>query len=1283
MAFLDQAAKLLDFSQPVDVPLLESTVELMYNSSGEQRAAAERLLLQFQEHPEAWSRVDGILNAASGQTTKFFALQILENVIRFKWGALPVEQREGIKNFLSGLIIRFTTDEASFRQEATFINKMNLILVQVLKHDWPTKWRSFVPDLVAASKTSETLCENSMKILRLLSEEVFDFSRVDLTQAKTKELKASLNNEFQLIHELCVFVLMNTRKPDLVRATLDALAAYLTWVPLGYIFETSLLEILLQLFPQPAFRNQALQCLTEIGSLVIGPEFNTHFETFFKIFMTQLQQVVPPTVNIAEAYEKGTDEQQKFIQNLALFFTGYFRAHISLLEGTPENQQALQAALEYLVQISFVENLEVFKTCLDYWNFFVPDVYASTCAMDPALVFSFAPTTPQPPRRKALFASILTKLRNVMICRMAKPEEVIVVEDDNGNIVRETMKDNDVLAQYKTMRETLVYLCHLDHEDTEHQMLDKLRQQQQAGSKWTWNGLNTLCWAIGSISGSMQEEQENRFLVTVIRDLLNLCEVTRGKDNKAVIASNIMYVVGQYPKFLRAHWKFLKTVVNKLFEFMHETHPGVQDMACDTFLKICHKCRRKFVIQQPQEREPFVSELLSNLSETIRSLQPHQTHSFYESVGLMLGAEAEVTKRDDYLNRLMTPPNATWQQILQEARARPEVLKEQAVICSIQNVLQTNVSVASSLGQPFLPQFKLIFADMLQVYKLYSELISASILAGGPVAARSTFVKYMRSVKKVVLKLIETYAEKCEDAPLLATQFVPAMMDPILGDYARNVPDARDAEVLSLFAAIITKLGTQIENEVPRVFEAVFEVTLQMITVNFEDFPEHRLQFFALLHAIVNQCFRCLFMMSPAQMKLVVDSIVWAFRHTERNVAETGLNLLADMLLKFAQSECATQFHQTYYLQLMQEVFAVMTDSFHKPGFKLHARLLHHLFTVVDQGTIKAPLWDVTAKGPTAYPSNSSFVREYVVNLLTTSFANMTPQQINACVAGMFDIKDFSAFKHHLRDFLVQTKQFASQDNADLFAEEVEKELAQQKEAERQKLAAVPGLLPGAATADLNLCLETLDSWQFNAFALDKAANGRALSVLAFSLFHRSNVIKLLGLDATRLASDVLRTLHVICNRGDLRRLVTPEYTDILPSLIDHVRGTQQNGVQSFQGLEGKPHCPVYNLSGNEATEVRQAFLLLTVYFSAVIHDYDHRGVNNHFLVRVGDPLALLYNDVAPMENHHVASAFLILKEDRFNFIHRLPTGVKSSLRTQAIDMILATDMKQEAGGQL
>lgn len=53
--------------------------------------------------------------------------------------------------------------------------------------------------------------------------------------------------------------------------------------------------------------------------------------------------------------------------------------------------------------------------------------------------------------RRQLYAGTMSKLRLLMICRMAKPEEVLIVEDENGNIVRETMKDNDVLVQYKVM----------------------------------------------------------------------------------------------------------------------------------------------------------------------------------------------------------------------------------------------------------------------------------------------------------------------------------------------------------------------------------------------------------------------------------------------------------------------------------------------------------------------------------------------------------------------------------------------------------------------------------------------------------------------------------------------------------------------------------------------------------------------------------------------------------------------------------------------------------------
>ncbi|KAM7273898.1 hypothetical protein ACFE04_028562 [Oxalis oulophora] len=1069
------AEKLRDLSQPIDVPLLDATVAAFYGTgSKEERQAADHILRDLQNNSDMWLQVVHILQVTNNLNTKFFALQVLEGVIKYRWNALPVEQRDGMKNYISEVIVQLSSNEASFRGERLYVNKLNVILVQILKHEWPARWESFVPDLVAAAKTSETICENCMVILKLLSEEVFDFSRGEMTQQKIKELKQSLNSEFQLIHELCLYVLSASQRTELICATLSTLHAFLSWIPLGYIFESTLLETLLRFFPIPQYRNLTLQCLTEVAALNFGDFYNLQYVKMYNVFMVQLQAILPPPTNIPEAYAQGTSEEQAFIQNLALFFTSFFKAsffqvHIRVVETSQENVSALLVGLEYLINISYVDDTEVFKVCLDYWNCLVLELFDAHNNIDnPAVTANMmglqVPMFPgkvdglglggQVLHRRQLFAGTMVKLRMLMICRMAKPEEVLIVEDENGNIVRETLKDNDVLVQYKIMRETLIYLSHLDHDDTEKQMLKKLSKQLN-GEDWTWNNLNTLCWAIGSISGSMMEEQENRFLVMVIRDLLNLCEITKGKDNKAVIASNIMYVVGQYPRFLRAHWKFLKTVVNKLFEFMHETHPGVQDMACDTFLKIVQKCKRKFVITQVGESEPFVSELLTGLPTTVIDLEPHQIHTFYESVAQMIHAESDPLKRDEYLHRLMDLPNQKWAEIIGKARQSVDILKDQEVIKTILNILQTNTSVATSLGTFFLSQISLIFLDMLNVYRMYSELISSSIATGGPFASKSHYVKLLRSVKRETLKLIETFLDKAEDQPHIGTQFVPPMMDPVLGDYARNLPDARESEVLSLFATIINKYKATMIDDVPRIFEAVFQCTLEMITKNFEDYPEHRLKFFSLLRAIATHCFPAMIRLSSQQLKLVMDSIIWAFRHTERNIAETGLNLLIEMLKNFKAPEFCNQFYQTYFVTIEQEIFAVLTDTFHKPGFKLHVSVLQHLFSLAQSGALTEPLWDV-ATGAYSYPNNAIFVREYTIKLLGASFPNMTVTEVTQFVTGLLEsCNNFTTFKEHIRDFLVQSKEFSAQDNKDLYAEEA----AAQREQEQQRMRSIPGLI--------------------------------------------------------------------------------------------------------------------------------------------------------------------------------------------------------------------------------
>jgi len=1028
--------------------------------------------------------VDAILEHSQNPNTKFFALQVLDNVIKYRWSILPPEQCDGIKTFISNLTIKLSGDEAAFRRERSYVNKLNAILVQVVKQDWPHRWPSFIKDLTGAAKMSEPLCENCMNILKLLSEDVFNFSRESLTQEKTKLLKGQLQEEFGMIHELAEYVLANSQKPELIRVTLQTLHAFLSWVPLGYIFDSNLVESLLNLFPTIEFRNVTLQCLAEIGALNVGSYYDRAFVKMYSIFITNLQLVLPRGTNIPEAYANGSDDDQEFVQNLALFLSAFFENHIALLEGGPmngggqEGQDQLLIGLEYLLGISYVDDTEVLKVCLDYWNHLVCHLFQVWHGENDVDVRPFGegssmdgdamgvPGSGQNARRE-LYEVPLSKLRLLMMSRMAKPEEVLVVEDDAGNIVRETMKDSDVLAQYKQMRETLVFLSHLDHNDTQNQMLEKLAHQlnlavQLNGKEYSWNALNCLCWAIGSISGSMVVDQENKFLVTVIRDLLDMCRFTRGKDHKAVIASNIMYVVGQYPRFLQAHWKFLKTVVNKLFEFMHECHPGVQDMACDTFLKIARKCKRKFVMQQLQEQEPFINELLRNLGDTIKDLENHQIHVFYEAVGEMIRSEKDPRRRDEYLAKLMELPNNTWNQVLAEARMNAEVLKQHDVIRNIANILQSNTAVATSLGHSFHTQITLIYTDMLNMYKWYSELISSSIAEGGPYAARHAQVKLMRSVKRAVLKLIETFVEKTDEPSIVATQFVPVMLDPILGDYARNVPDARDPEVLSLFAAIFNKVQGDLLNEVPRVFEACFQCTLQMITRNFEDYPEHRPKFFALLRAITNHCFRALFSLSPENLKLVMDSIVWAFRHTERTVAETGLNLLLELMKAFQNSEYVNEFYQTYYLTLMQEIFAVLTDTFHRPGFKLHAQILQHLILLSTSNAITAPLWDQATLGPAAYPSNLEFVRHHITQLLTSSFPNMGRATLESLVIQMFEAKEeLVVLKGTLRDFMVQSKEFGSDSSVNMAAN---KELWAEEEAQKQQALharnlAIPGMI--------------------------------------------------------------------------------------------------------------------------------------------------------------------------------------------------------------------------------
>lgn len=86
-------------------------------------------------------------------------------------------------------------------------------------------------------------------------------------------------------------------------------------------------------------------------------------------------------------------------------------------------------------------------------------------------------------------------------------------------------------------------------------------------------------------------------------------------------------------------------------------------------------------------------------------------------------------------------------------------------------------------------------------------------------------VRGLRTIKKEILKLVETFVDKAEDLQAVRTQMVPQLLDSVLVDYNRNVPGARDAEVLRAMTAMITKLSVCLSEMLRRVDRGLTPVT--------------------------------------------------------------------------------------------------------------------------------------------------------------------------------------------------------------------------------------------------------------------------------------------------------------------------------------------------------------------------------------------------------------------------------------------------------------------------
>uniref|UniRef100_A0A8C1KF98 Phosphodiesterase n=1 Tax=Cyprinus carpio TaxID=7962 RepID=A0A8C1KF98_CYPCA len=180
--------------------------------------------------------------------------------------------------------------------------------------------------------------------------------------------------------------------------------------------------------------------------------------------------------------------------------------------------------------------------------------------------------------------------------------------------------------------------------------------------------------------------------------------------------------------------------------------------------------------------------------------------------------------------------------------------------------------------------------------------------------------------------------------------------------------------------------------------------------------------------------------------------------------------------------------------------------------------------------------------------------------------------------------------------------------------------------------------------------LNDLNKWGLNIFRVADYSNNRPLSCIMFAIFQERDLLKTFGIPVDTFITYVM-TLedHYHANvayHNSLHAADVTQSTHVLLSTpaLDAV----------FTDLE-----------------------ILAALFAAAIHDVDHPGVSNQFLINTNSELALMYNDESVLENHHLAVGFKLLHEENCDIFQNLTKRQRQSLRKLVIDMVLATDMSK------
>ncbi|XP_070506220.1 3',5'-cyclic-AMP phosphodiesterase-like isoform X1 [Chironomus tepperi] len=186
--------------------------------------------------------------------------------------------------------------------------------------------------------------------------------------------------------------------------------------------------------------------------------------------------------------------------------------------------------------------------------------------------------------------------------------------------------------------------------------------------------------------------------------------------------------------------------------------------------------------------------------------------------------------------------------------------------------------------------------------------------------------------------------------------------------------------------------------------------------------------------------------------------------------------------------------------------------------------------------------------------------------------------------------------------------------------------------------------------ATLGAMLNDVNTWGIDIFKIGTLSCNRPLTCVAYQIFQER---------------ELLNTLMVPAK----------VFLAFMSTLEDHY--VKDNPFHnSLHAADVTQSCNVL-LNTPALENVFTPLEICAALFAACIHDVDHPGLTNQFLINSSSELAIMYNDESVLENHHLAVAFKLLQNEECDIFQNLQKKQRQTLRKMVIDMVLSTDMSK------